>query len=280
MTRALVRPLTDAEGMQPKWVDGRPMAAVAETFIKSNDRLSSFERLELYNRMYWFRILGAIRDDCPGMVALLGERRFERLAQAYLTRYPSRSFTLRDLGSRFERFVAEHPSLTAPRTAAARGVARFEWAQTVAFDGLARPPFRAERLSRVPPDRLRLGLQPYVTLLALDHPIDAWILGVKRRNILRAEASNAVDSPGRRTGGPRRPAPPAKRRVYVAVHRHEQKLYHKRLEPAAYRILCALRDGQTLSEAVAAGGRRLSPPDVQKWFASWMALGWFCSPSR
>ncbi len=28
-------------------------------FIKPNDRLTSFERLEIYNRHYWFRVLSA-----------------------------------------------------------------------------------------------------------------------------------------------------------------------------------------------------------------------------
>ena len=90
------------------------MEKVAAEFIKPNDRLTSFERLQLYNRMYWFRLFDAIRDDCPGLLAALGERAFGRLAQAYLAKYPSRSFTLRNLCSRLVQFIRENPSLTAP----------------------------------------------------------------------------------------------------------------------------------------------------------------------
>ena len=58
--------------MQKRWIDGRPMEEAAADFIKPNDRLSSFERLEIYNRQYWFRVLDCLWDDYPGLRAVLG----------------------------------------------------------------------------------------------------------------------------------------------------------------------------------------------------------------
>ena len=75
MATALFRPLTAEDRMQRTWVDGRAMSKVAESFIKPNDRLSSFERLEIYNRVYWFRVLDCLYDDYPGLRAVLGERK-------------------------------------------------------------------------------------------------------------------------------------------------------------------------------------------------------------
>jgi hypothetical protein len=276
MASAILRPLTDDNGLQPLWIDGRPMDKVASEFIKPNDRLTSFERLQLYSRMYWFRLYDAIRDDCPGLVAALGEGAFGRLAQAYLERYPSRSFTLRNLCSRLERFILERPRLTAPRTALAAEIARFEWAQTVAFDGESRPVIAASRLAGTTPSRLRLGLQPYVTLLALRHPIDAYVIAVKRRDALRSEASNTRDGSAAFRGKARRAALPRPRRTHVAVHRHNNRLFYKRLDPAAFRILESLHGGRTLSRAIAAAGPKVRPAQVSAWFKSWMALGWFC----
>jgi len=278
MAFAVVRPLTADDRLQPKWIDGRPMDAVAAEFIKPNDRLTSFERLQLYNRMYWFRLSDAIRDDCPGLLAALGERAFGRLAQAYLERYPSRSFTLRDLCSRLGRFIRERPALTAPRTALALEIARFEWAQTVAFDGESRPVATASHLARTPASRLRLGLQPYVTLLALQHPIDTYVIRVKRRDALRSEASNAPDSAAAVRRTTRRFALPRRSRTYVAVHRHNNRLFYKRLDPGAFRILEALGKGRTLSRAISAAGPGVKPGQVRVWFKAWMALGWFCAP--
>ena len=51
MATALFRPLTPQWGMQKHWTDGSRMHDVAAEFIKPNDRLSSFERLEIYNRL-------------------------------------------------------------------------------------------------------------------------------------------------------------------------------------------------------------------------------------
>src|SRR5581483_10513225 len=100
MSSALFRPLTAGSGMQKRWMDGRKMSEVAAQFIKPNDRLTSFERLEIYNRQYWFRILDCFYDDYPGLRAVLGGRKFEKLAKAYLAQFPSASFTLRNLGGR------------------------------------------------------------------------------------------------------------------------------------------------------------------------------------
>jgi hypothetical protein len=279
MASVVVRPLDADDNLQATWIDGRSMAKVAEEFVKPNDRLTSFERLQLYNQMYWFRILAAMQDDCPGLRAALGEDAFARLSRAYLASFPSRSFTLRNLCSRLEAFIRTNPKLTKPKTELALEIAQFEWAQTVAFDGEAHPVVAPEELAGTPPNRLRLGLQPYITLLALRFPIDTYVLSVKRRDAMRAEASNAPDSKVSRRKLPRARAPkPAA--TCVAVHRHANKLYYKRLDPAAFRILGALAKGQTLARAIAAAGPGVKPARVRAWFTAWMALGWFCVPGN
>ena len=52
MARAVMTPLTNSERMRAMAPDGRSMRAVASQIIKPNDRLTSFERLEIYNRQY------------------------------------------------------------------------------------------------------------------------------------------------------------------------------------------------------------------------------------
>lgn len=275
MTHILVRPLTKNDGLQPTWIDGRAMTEVADEFIKPNDRLSAFERLQLYNRMYWFRLIDIMHDDNPGLRAVLGERKFVRLIEAYLAKYPSRSFTLRNLCSRLARFIHEEPRWTAPHTALAHTVARFEWAQTVAFDGEKRPVPAPDQIARTPPTRLRFGLQPYVSLLALDYPVDDYVIAVKQRDALRTEASNAVDAV-RHATKTRHVRRPRRGRIYLAVHRLDNRLFYKRLDRPAFLILQAVAAGRTLAQAVTAGGRRMRPEQVGEWFATWMELGWLC----
>lgn len=271
---ALVRPLSPGDRTQRTWTDGRPMVEFAAEFIKGNDRLTALERLQIYHRMYWFRLLDSFHDDNPGLRALLGARKFARLAEAYLTKHPSRSFTLRNLCARLPAFVRAQPRWTAPHTALAWDVARFEWAQTVAFDEAARPVVTTAEIAAAPPAKLKLSLQPYVALLALSYPVDDYVIAVKRRDALRAEASNATASThiARRE---RKVPRPKSARTWLAVHRLDNRLFYKRLDAAAFRILQALQAGQPLARAIAAGGRGVKADDAREWFATWMQLGWF-----
>jgi len=256
----------------------RPLGSATEAgagFIKPNSRLTALERLEIYHRMYWFRLIDSVTDDSPGLAFLLGEAKFDRLVRAYLGKYPSRSFTLRNLCSRLPQFIREEPRWTSPRTALAWDVARFEWAQTVAYDGEERPLLSPAEIAGVPPARLRLALQPCLSLLALDFPVDDFVMAVKKRNTLRDEASNAREAGGRAGRRAKRVAPPRRGRVYLAVYRLGGRLHYLRLELGGFRILEAIRAGRSLARAIAAGGR-LRPAQVEEWFATWMKFGWFC----
>src|SRR6202451_4668214 len=108
MARAVMTPLTPSERMRSTAPDGRSMRAVASEIIKPNSRLTSFERLEIYNRQNWFRVLAGFAEDFPGLRAVLGERKFDAVAKAYLIDCPSESFTLRNLGSRIEPWLRKH----------------------------------------------------------------------------------------------------------------------------------------------------------------------------
>jgi hypothetical protein len=285
MWRVVSRPLTDDSRMQSRWTDGRPAAAVAAQIAKPNDRLTSFERLEIYNRMYWFRVLDSLYEDCPGLRAVLGDKKFIRLAEAYLVKYPSRSFTLRNLPARLAGFIREEPRFTAPHTALCHDLARFEWARVEVFDTAAQPVFTMDDLLDVPATqqgRLKLALQPYLQLLELGHPVDDFVLAVKQREaeLLRGDASNAPTELRRRKD--KRTRLPARGRTHVAIHRLNGQIYFKRLEPAAYRILVALRNGRTLEQALATGIPRAKKSredwaaKIEGWFRNWMELRWLC----
>jgi hypothetical protein len=60
---------------------------------------------------------------------------------------------------------------------------RFEWAQVVAFDGPSKPPFSPDDILDTPPSRLRLALQPYLSLLDLDYAKDDFLIAVKKARV-------------------------------------------------------------------------------------------------
>ena len=69
MACAVRRPLTPRKGMRQSGFDGGSTAKVVAEFITPNGRLTSFERLEIYNRGYWFRLLDCFYEDYPGLPA-------------------------------------------------------------------------------------------------------------------------------------------------------------------------------------------------------------------
>lgn len=284
MATAVFRPLNARDGMQARWTDGRETSTVAESFIKPNDRLSSFERLEIYNRVYWFRVLDCLYDDYPGLRAIVGEKRFLDLATAYLAKYPSASFTLRNLGSRLEKFLREEPQWVTPNEELALDMARFEWAQIVAFDDAALPQLTTDDALDTPPAKLRVRLQPYLSLLELNFAVDKFLLAVKKRegDTLRDEASNTFEAMPQSSKRRRAVRLPKRERVLLAVHRYDNQLYYKRLEPEAFAILCGLANGLTVEKACVAGLAKTKrtkvdwPRQIQEWFHDWSALGWIC----
>jgi hypothetical protein len=279
MSQALMRRLTPGENTQRTWIDGAPTAKVAETFIKPNDRLTSLDRLQIYNQQYWWRLLGCFGDDFRGIRAVLGEKKFDRLAVAYLEHHGSQSWSLRDLGQYVPQFLIDRPELTAPHTELALDMARVEWARTIAFDGPARPVIDPQRLAGITPDRLRLGLQPYLTLLELRHPIDDLIRKLRESEVETNSASNAVASSRPRKTKLLR-SKPSRTPIHLAVHRVDFSVYYKRLEPEAFALLNALSDKASLADACeSAFSQSTNPPEenaakLREWFNVWTQLGW------
>src|SRR4029077_1914931 len=127
--------------------------------------------LEIYSRSYWFRILDSLYEDFPGLRAVLGQRAFHRISRAYLAECPSRSFTLRNVGSRLEGWLRNNPQFAGRRHALALDMVRLEWAHIEAFDSSAAKVLGPEDLLELGPD-FRAELQPYIRLLALNYPVD------------------------------------------------------------------------------------------------------------
>jgi hypothetical protein len=276
---SIMRELTPGRRMQSKWGDGESMRKRVAGFIKPNDRLSSFERLEIYNKQYWFRLLDCIYEDFPGLRTLLGESRFHRLSVAYLAKYPSGSFTLRNLGSRLEKFLKADPKWIAPHRALAMDMARLEWAHIEAFDGDALPPLEIDELLDGDPATLRLAFQPHITFLACGYPVDDYVVAVRRREERQGEASNAVAERVVRKLA-KKMARPRPGKTCIAVHRSENVVYYKRLEPEAYLICSSLQKGLSLQKSCEKAFRlRRNDAEfvetLQKWFAQWAAMGWF-----
>ena len=254
-----------AAALMTPWTAKDGPAREAARLLKPNSRMTALERLEIYSRSYWQRLVDALREDFPGLERILGPARLERLARAYLTDCPSRRFTLRDLGSKLEPWLRAHPRYAAGRLGPALDMARLEWAHIVAFDGPEEMVLGPEHLAEPRPD-LRAGVQQYIGLLDLQYPVDEIRI---RANACGAEAGGEAVL--------RRARP---ERVFLAVHRLDCSVYYRRLRAEEFRLLSALRAGQTMAGAIGAAlkGSTADPDEVpgllRDWFAAWAQFGW------
>ena len=281
MAAAVMNPLTDDEEMQQTAPDGRSMADVAASFIAPNSRLTAFERLELYNRQYWLRVLHALAEDFPAVRAVVGAARFQELSVAYLGAHPSRSFSLRNLGSKLVDWLIANPRWTGRRHALAVDLARIEWAFVEAFDNGERTPLTLDQIATLD-GASRLALQPHVQLLALEYPADDIALALHDKEKRQTSEAGVTQDEGE--DAPARLPRLRRRPTWVAAHRVDMNVYYRRMEREEFHTLAAIRDGRPLGEALDVGfagsplpeARR--PVRVRHWFATWAELGWICAP--
>ena len=119
------------------------------------------------------------------------------------------------------------------------------------------------------------------SLLDLRHPVDELRISVNRNDDLHETASNAVTAHKHRATR-RKTVPRTKAPIYLAVHRFDDTVYYRRLEPEAFRILTSLRRGDSIRKAIENGFERSALPEddyqagIAQWFATWAELGWLC----
>lgn len=277
---ALTTPLSSEEGIRDRTIAGESMQNLVEGIVRPNDRLSSVERLEIYSRSYWFRILSSLNEDFVGLRAVVGDAKFDALAEAYLAVNPSRSFTLRNLGSRLEGWLREHPQYTHPHEQLAADMVRLEWADIECFDAPEEPTLKLTEIEDLGGDPA-LRLQPHIQLLDLNFPVDNLLLQIREENDDESdEASNTFSEQRSRSRlkSVRKSKP---KPAFVVVHRTDYLVYFKRVTPEAFRLLRALRNGKKLSEAIDSAFNPSTLPAakimelVQDWFVDWAEWGWF-----
>lgn len=244
------------------WEGRRERGPDAAAVVLPNARLTSEERVRIYTRMYFARLLEVLQADFPALEKILGADAFERVARAYIARHPSRSFSLNGLGRRLPEFLAREARVT--RRALAVDVARVERAMSEAFDAEEAAPLSPAAVAAVPAPAwagARLVPVPSFRLLAL-----------------RTRANAAVSAARQETRLPDLRACP----TWAVVYRREYKVYRLDLTAPQFALLDALSRGKTvraaLSAAAKAAGRRAAvalPAQLFGWFRTWTEEGLF-----
>ncbi len=227
--------------------------ALAYGEIISTPNLEARERLELYHRQYWFRLLDSMDEDFPALKRLLGKEKFWWLIEAYLELVPSRSFTLRHLGSGLADFLKINPGLANGHPVHATELAQLEYALCETFEQPKRPVLTPEKLAET-----ALALQPHLRLFAFHTPVD---------DIWRLDDDATIPD--------ELLTPPAGEvKFHVAIFRHDARQIVRRIEVREFSLLQSIAASGFLAAALDVSD--VTPEEVSVWFQSWTQFGWLC----
>lgn len=271
----IMHPLGIEEGIAS--ADARGLIDVGpqevEQVVTRSNALTAIERLSIYSYAYSARLVECLREEFPVLRHALGDDAFDAFAIDYLRKYPSRTYTLTQLGSRFPHYLAE----TRPERDSAGtlppdwpdfliDLARLELAFSEVFDGpgvegeLLLDP---EQLAQMPPESLweaRLRGVNCLRLLTLNYPVHRYFSAVRR----------GEDPP---------PSGPAE--TWLAVTRRDYVVRHFELSRPAYELLRSLLAGDTVGDAVSRAAEAAGPDverlatDLHTWFHRWAAEDFF-----
>jgi hypothetical protein len=136
--------------------------------VAAADPSRARERLAIYADAYRLRLLEVLADDYPGLKAMAGQRKFRRLAQAYIESHPSTHFNARWYGRHLADFL--RTSAPWPTQPALAEMAALEWAMTLVFDAPDDAVASVDAAAAIPPrhwGHLRPALHRAVALVPL-----------------------------------------------------------------------------------------------------------------
>ena len=194
---------------------------------------SAEERLDVYYEAYRLRLLGILREDFPGLGALLSADAFNAMGLHYLEKFPPHHPSVRAFGRHLAGFLESDEDFS-DRPYLAE-MARFDWARGLAFDGAQAEVLTLDELGALPAEEwpaLRVHFQP-----TLQRSTFAWNIGP----IWRAFDSEApLPQPARLD----EPEP-------WAVWRRGLAVYWRSLDEIEARALDAFADGADFAEVCA-----------------------------
>jgi hypothetical protein len=238
-------------------------ASAIEHVVTRSRAMTAVERLEIYNRAYFARLLECLREEYSALAAALGQDLFDTFAVGYLQECPPGSYTLADLGARFPEYLAA----TRPTPGSEQGseadwpeflvdLARLERAINEVFDGPGvegRRLLSAERLREIPAERwpdVRLVCVPCLRLMTFGFPVNDCFTAIR--------ASERWDVPRREPS-------------FVAISRRDYRVFRHPLAVKQFELLHGLAMGETIGAIIT----RLAPERAQDEQFAARLHGWF-----
>lgn len=231
-----------------------PLSQNSCFFIRPSKSLSSQERLEIYRKQYWGRLIQAMEKIFPSVASYLGEKKFQKeFAVPYLTDFPPNHWALRYLGKNIESWLSSKntlDSLTYELACVDYAYQKALWTSenTNKISELKNP----ETLLATP-----LSLQPYLSLIEASENI------MEIRGSLIKKNAN----------------PPLQKRekaFFIFYRNSNQEPCWKKVSYNQFALLKNFQKGDSIQNALKNGAKYIPDPlKIPFWFKEWTAHQWF-----
>lgn len=253
-----VTPLTQEQmRMKDAIIKGPAINAHPEDWIRYKPEFTQQDQLNVYVSGYRQRLFDVTASDFPVLRTYLGDDRLDYILRDFVNHVPSSSFDAAKYPAQFPAFLRQHPQ----SDDIAFEISLLENAVAQLYHGPETPALEANHLRSLSPEELMdatLSLRTSLELFSFNHQINDFYSAVINQKTL---------------------AVPVQEKSFLAVFRHDDILWRLEIEQDEYALLCDLRAGKKIGDALDALTQK--KPDYEdfleknfpNWFARWIANG-------
>jgi hypothetical protein len=168
----IARPLAENGGIISRASSGVSIEEEAKKYIIPSPTLKPYERLQIYNQQYWWRLLNALQEAYPLLVRFFGYADFNHdLAIPFLQKHPPNSWSLNPLGDRLPHWIRSYYKGSDPLLVYEAALLDRSF-YSLFFKSLLTPLQPTEKFELLLKEKLYL--QPHVCLFFHSYDLFAW----------------------------------------------------------------------------------------------------------
>lgn len=240
----------------------------AARYIVPSPTLKPYERIQIYNQQYWWRLLKVMHENFPMVVRLFGYYSFnDSLAIPYLLKYPPNHWSLNTLGENLSNWIEEEYHESDKRLV--KNAVNLDWAFLYGFVSPHLAPLdiliqtNSEKLLKT-----KLYLQPYIFLFKWDCDMLAFREAFLKESI---DYWTEHDFPYLHKG----------KNYYFVLYRNSfNQLKWREISAGQYVLLETIKQGTTIEAACEVLEKQAksvyedAAQNLQSWFQEWVQRGW------
>lgn len=221
--------------------------------FKPAGKLSLEQAFEIFNRSYLARLTKVLKETFGGVYWVTGEDLFQTLCHKYIQSQPSVTYALSDYGHSFPEFLQV--------TDSAKGIpflfdlARFEWIFKKMYHAPTPEPLPAERIQELlHSEDFRVQFIEAMEIFESPYAIyDIWRL--RKEPSYRFEDINW------------------KHAESLIIYKKQKKIFVQRIDAIEAQILSELKEGSSVSSALADYSSLLTPDQIAQLFQMMIKTG-------